>query len=385
MKLSLDPNVGRLFETMERLEKYYYEGPGLFEGPFRVPRIFSRQELLQKQAPHYTGTAGLWQAIYGRRVWAQLNYETNAFAILGKKPWDRSGWRVKTAKQATTGGGIAEDGTIPTTAKATYLPVSTKPKIHIGKPWEASELLDLLSQVDDAVDIIAVGREDAGLTHRDLINKNLLTDVTTLAGNNIDSIDRVVSSYGEVHNCGDVHAEDSDIYGLDRDAAASWADAQVLHNSNVDRVLSLTLIDQLFRSIGAAAGVLPHVVLTGWDTFFSWAALLQSQNRYFGNSYVQPTYEGVRAVTPGVEGGFAVSTYFDRPIIVSKDVVQDTISRLYMLNMDELFLKIARPTRYFETSDPFVLNVMATRGLYETVGELICTFFAAQGKIRDLK
>jgi len=376
--MSLDPSVIRIFGNMENLEKYYYEGEGIFESPGQ--RFFA--ELLQKQAPHLTTTAGIYQVVYGKRVWGQLNYEANAFAILAKRPWDRSGWRVKTAKAATSGGGVAEGATLPVTIKAAYAPVSTKPKIHVNT-WEASELLDLLSQVDDAVDILEVGREDAGLTHRDLLNKNLLTDVDTPAGNQIESIDRVCSGYPEqalVSTPSDV-----DIYGLDRHTGATWADANILHNSNVDRDLSLALIDQLFRSIHVASGETPDVVLTGYDTLFAWGALLQSQNRYFGNAMVQPTFAGVRTATPGVEGAFNVATYFDRPIITSKDVLVDTISRIYMLNSAYLFAKTLKPTRYFETSDPFVINTFGTRGLYETVAELICTFFKAQGKIRDLK
>jgi len=382
--------VSRLFKTMDVLEKYYYDpkSPGILEGPSKLPGGVLG-ELLQKQAPHLTTTAGVWQAIYGRRVWGQLNYEVNAFSILGKKPWDRSGWRVKTAKAASSGGGIAETGTLPVTVKAAYQALATKPKIH-GNTWESSELLALLSEVDDAIDILAVGREDGGLTHRDLINLALCKEFGTLAGNQVESIDRMCASTAERTACGE-HDGDEDPWNapggttiLDRSANA-WSDSNILHNSNVDRDLSLTLIDTLYRTIYTACGENPHVVMTGYDTLFKWGALLQSQQRYFGNMTVQPTYNGVRAVTPGVDGAFNVSSYFEIPIICSKDVAVDTISRIYMLNEDYLWLKVAKPSRYFETSDPFVLNALATRGFYETVFELLCTFFKAQGKIRDLK
>ena len=379
--------VNRIFGNMERLEKYYYSGAGLLEGPSQAPAIFAN--LLQKQAPHLIGTAGLWQAIFGRRVWGQLNYETNAFAILAKRPWDRSGWRVKTAKAASSGGGIAEtDTTLPVTVKGTYATVSTKPKIH-GNTWESSELLNLLSEVDDAVDILAVGREDAGLTHRDLMNLALCKEFGTLptpARPELESIDRMCASTAERVACGE-NDGDEDPWGtavLDRSGNA-WADSNVLHKSNVDRPLSLGLIDQLYRTIATASGETPKVILTGFDTVFTWGALLQSQQRYFGEMTVQPTFEGIRAATPGIDGAFNVSAYFGTPIIPSKDIATDTIGRIYMLNPDYLWLKVAKPTRYFETSDPFVLNALATRGLYETVSELICTFFKAQGKIRDLK
>jgi len=393
LSADFDMQVNRLFGNMERLEKYYYSGPGLLEGPSQAPAIFAN--LLQKQAPHLIGTAGLWQAIFGRRVWGQLNYETNAFAILAKRPWDRSGWRVKTAKAASSGGGRAESDTLPVTVKGTYATVSTKPKIH-ANTWESSELLNLLSEVDDAVDILAVGREDAGLTHRDLMNLALCKEFGTLPTTNhpeLDSIDRMCASSVERAACGETDGDEdpwttvtdsTPTTVLDR-SANLWANSNVLHNSNVDRPLSLGLIDQLYRAIATASGETPKVILTGFDTVFAWGALLQSQQRYFGNMTVQPTFEGIRAATPGIDGAFNVSSYFETPIIPSKDIATDTIGRIYMLNPDYLWLKVAKPTRYFETSDPFVLNALATRGLYETVAELICTFFKAQGKIRDLK
>ena len=46
---------------------------------------------------------------------------------------------------------------------------------------------------------------------------------------------------------------------------------------------------------------------------------------------------------------------------------------------------------YFESgiaaknADPFTVGKFNTKGAYYTAGELVCTFFKAQGKIRDLK
>jgi len=372
--------------TMDRLEKYFYEGPGALQGPVTLQslRRLNLDEIM-KQDPMLTTTVGVWAALLGKRVWSQLNYEANAFAAVGKKPWDRTGWRVKTTKAATSGGGIAEDGTLPATIKGAYLPLEAKPKLHVNT-WDASEIADLLSQVDDAIDILATQREDAGLTHRELINRALLKEFGTLPGYTLESFDRMIASTAERVACGE-HDGDEDPWGtaaLDRSAQA-WSDSNVLHNSNVDRVLSLTLIDQLFRTIMTASGEKPHFILTGIDTEFAWGALLQAQARFFEPMTAIPSYNGVQAAVAGTDGAFNINSYQKLPIITSQHVAVDSISRIYMMNENYMWLKVLKPSRYFETGDPFILNSFMVKGLYQTVAELACTFFKAHGKIRDLK
>ena len=96
------------------MERYYY-GAGNAMG-----YSYSGSELLKADSPMMSTTAGTYQAIYGRKVWSQLNQEFNAFSIMPKKPWDRSGWRLITGKPSdvTTGsllGGVAENATLPDT------------------------------------------------------------------------------------------------------------------------------------------------------------------------------------------------------------------------------------------------------------------------------
>jgi hypothetical protein len=54
-----------------------------------------------------------------------------------------------------------------------------------------------------------------------------------------------------------------------------------------------------------------------------------------------------------------------------------------------LLFKVAKPTQYFEagisTGNPFAINFIGDKGLYRTMGDVICTRFNVQGKIRDLK
>ena len=115
--------------------------------------------------------------------------------------------------------------------------------------------------------------------------------------------------------------------------------------------------------------------------------LLQAQQRFMEEKRVTPTFNGVKGV-PGVEAGFIVATYNGVPIIPSKDVTKDGISRMYFLDTDYLHFSVAKPTQYFEsgieTGDPFAINRLGQEGLYRTMGEIWTTFFGGHGSIRDL-
>jgi len=383
--------------TVTDMERYYY-GAGNAMG-----YSYTGSELLKADAPMLSTTAGTYQAIYGRKVWSQLNQEFNAFSILPKRPWDRSGWRVITAKPnaGVLHGGIAENGTLPETVKPTFQHVAAKPKT-IAHSFDMSEVAIFLADKDDGLgDIRSVLKEEMGKHHAEMVNKMLLVDSETVAGNNFESLDRITgndggasggltsmetgSSAGTDH-CG---ADDLDIYSIDR-SANSWSNAEV--NCGADRAagsrrtFSLDHLDTIFQQIWERGGN-PKVMLTGYDTLMRLQQLLQAQQRFMEEKRVTPTYNGVKGV-PGIEAGFIVATYNGVPIIPSKDVEKDGISRIYMLDTDYLYFSTAIPTQYFEsgieTGDPFAINRLGQEGLYRTMGEVWTTFFGAQGSIRDL-
>ena len=395
MKKNMARNYVRTVTDMER----YYYGAGNSMG-----YTYTGSELLKADAPMLSTSAGTYQAIYGRKVWSQLNQEFNAFSILPKKPWERSGWRVITGKpnSGVIHGGIAENGTLPDTVKPTFQHVAAKPKT-IAHSFDVSEVAVFLADKDDGMgDMRAVLKEEMGKHHAEMVNKMLLVDSETVAGNNFESLDRITGNDGGASggltsmetgassgtdHCG---ATDLDIYSIDR-SANSWSNAEV--NCGADRAaasrrtLSLDHLDTIFQQVWERGGN-PKVILTGYDTLMRLQQLLQSQQRFMEEKRVTPTYNGVKGV-PGIEAGFIVATYNGVPIIPSKDVTKDGLSRMYLLDTDYMYFSTAIPTQYFEsgieTGDPFAINRLGQEGLYRTMGEVWTTFFGAQASIRDLK
>ena len=368
--------------TITDMERYFY-GAGNAMG-----YSYSGSELLKADAPMLSTTAGIYQAIYGRKVWSQLNQEFNAFSILPKRPWERSGWRVITERPSfAKGGGLAENSTLPDTTKPTFQHIAAKPKT-IAHTFDMSETAMFLADKDDGLgDIRAVLKEEMGKHHAEHINKMLTEDVTTVAGNDFESLDRV--TVGNNSMAASVHydAGDEDMYSIDR-SANSWSFAEDSASATAtDRVLSLDHLDEIFRLTWERGGN-PKVILTGYDTLMRLQQLLQSQQRFLEEKRVTPTYNGVKGV-PGIEAGFIVATYNGIPIIPSKDVAKDTLSRMYFLDTDYLYFSTAIPTQYFEsgieTGDPFAINRLGQEGMYRTMGELWTTFFGGHASIRDLK
>ena len=378
--------------TIEDMERLYY-GAGAGQNAW----AYSGTDLLKADSPLMSTTSGTYQAIFGRKVWSQLNQEFNAFSVMPKKPWEKSGWRVVTEKpDATKGGGVPENATLPETSKPTFLHVNDKPRT-VAHTFDLTETAMFLADKDDGLgDARAVMKMEMAKHHAETINKMLLKDIqyrsTTL--NDFDSIDRITSSpkIEKASTFGDVAAGDHNQYNISRPEGSTqqWYDANVdAGTAGAERPLTLNILDGMFRSIWERGGQ-PKVIMTGYDTLEKIQQLLQPQQRFTEMKKVVPGVNGVKGV-PGMEAGFIVATYNGVPLIPSKDVYNEGgsgISRLYYLDTDYTYFCTAKPTLYhesgIETGDPFGINRLGQMGMFHTMGNLWQLFYGAHGKVRDL-
>lgn len=379
------------FNTLEEMEKFYY-------GDINADMI--------KKADSSTvsSTTAFWNKIYGAKVWSQINYEANAFAVIPKEPWVKTGWRLETAAGFSfPSGGTAEGAAsaftaIPDSLKPTDALVSGAPKA-VYHVWSQTRLAGALQEagVDDIEDA-NYKREQAAKSHVRAMSAYLVQDVDTPASNGMESLDRVASSKAETDLVST--ASDPDIYGLDRSAATTY-DAQVSAAASSAtaslRDLTISLIDGVWASVTGAGGM-PKVIITKHNTLKVWSALLEAERRFQGGlgvATVIPRSGGGAGVTPGTEVGFMAATYFGVPIIPCQDYpsTQATtrtgeVGPILFLDTDYLRVGILAPTRYMESDmgvDMITGDILGRRGMYETIGELRCYNFVAQGKIRDLK
>jgi hypothetical protein len=354
-------------------------------------------------------TTGMYNQLYGQKVWSMLNREVNALAMLSKRPYTSSGWRILKSRpfggsgatlsidlnggggaigadtpDADNIGGVSENAGLSTAADGlgsmspTYAQLFMSPKT-IAHQFDISELAMEMAQIDDGLgDIRAIIREDMGKAHAEAQNAMLVMPLqvygekTTLVDieRNYTSLMKVVSSELELRAmdntviCTDTMAAGdnlSKLYGGDRftnPQVGSFLDATVDFNLSYaaasQRALSLTILNNMIQNLRVAGGS-PKVILTGYDTIQAIADLLQSQERFMDRKEIIPTVAGIKGVR-GQEVGFRVATYYDIPLIPVKEMpttcnsadAATGTSDMLFLDTDHLWLSVLKPTQYFE-------------------------------------
>ena len=385
---------GFKFNTLSDLMVYHY--PFLMDDNFMAGYSLSKAD-----APLLSSTTGAYTAVHGFEAMEQIVQEQNLFGMLRKTVYNLGGFRGLTAAGATSGGGVSENAAIPDTIKPTLQNVNVPIK-EFAISFETSMRNEFLSQTQNDVwrgyegaggSAMAALRAYFSTESGKLINRQLLGDNDTLAGNNFESIDRIVGSYSEINGVGQT-AGDLDIYGLDRDAGASWADSYVNHNSGTDRDLTVSQVKDIM------ANVRKHwrnpndksnkVWLTGYDTQTRIEQIYESQMVYNPQgATIQPSVNGIQTLNQGQAAGMEVATLYGIPMIVSDDVPQDTISRMYLLDLDRLEFQVGMPMQYFEggagRGSIIELDKFATKAAYYMSGETVSHRFNCHGKLRDLQ
>jgi len=340
---------------------------------------------IAKDAPVITSTTGARNILYGAGLMAQIVVAANTFGALPKKPWQKSGYRAITAAGATTTMGTTEGtGTIATTVKPTIAAVDITPKV-LHNSFDMSSTQVKLQGKDDVVtweELQAYEQEE----FKNRLSRGLHVDCTTVASTNVESIDRVTgATILATHSL--IDATDEDIYGIDRsDSAGSWADAYVSDNSGTDRYIALSHLDTMLQNVepywkeGSREN---KAIITGYDTALRIGQLLQSQLRYT-KERVTMSVNGMKTA-PGADAGFEVASFDGIPIIRDSNVIADTISRVYMLDLNHVWMGVLQPVTYLESEDYQAIDKFAREGVYYMETELVCDKFKAQGSLRDLK
>jgi len=359
----------KYFNTIADMEKFYYgDAYDLF-----------------KDAEIDVAETGVRNILFGRKLWEQVVVAANTFGVLAKKPFDKGGYRAITAAAATTTAGVAENAAIPATLKPTFAEISLSLK-ELASSFEMSAKESAVEGKDDTVywaDIV----EYMGKEYQNRLNRDLLADVEDgAAGNALESIDRVCSSAAEEAAVAGLADGEADIYSLDR-TSASWTDAYVSHNSATARYLSLSQIDTVLANVRPywddPSSVTNKVFITGHDTLVRWSQLMAAQQMYQIQK-VQFTVNGIKTVGTN-ETGLEVASYKGIPIIADNNVTQDTLSRIYLIDLDHVFISVAKPIQYMESEDYQALNKFTKEGVFYMVGELVANKFKGCGKVRDLK
>lgn len=404
--------------TIDELEALYYG--------------YNRNLLQKADAPITTSTQGVFNAIFGAYAWAQLNLEANAFGVLPKYPWDKSGWRVITAKADTLAdvggsnntalGGTKEGGLIADTIKPTLQELDVRPKTA-QLPFSASEVMEWLAthSKDDIWGGLGSLRLFMAVQHKEMLNRMLLADVETQASSagadnagtlDWESLDRIISSGGS-------GSEEAALGGTYNNWYDPWAanatvnrDGATTFNSTVDSpsgtiatqgVLTDDVIRTHLRKIRIAAGKDPNVFLGSHEAYSEVQGLYMPSVRIgnpYGEALVQIDVNGIQTFK-GTGVGIHVDSIYGVPFIPTKDAPKKAageIGRIFALDTSDaegfgyprIGIQVSIPTEYYEATRrspgyPFINNAFVEKGVFRSMGEVVCRNFKAQGKIRDIK
>ena len=336
--------------------------------------------------------------VFGAKVFNQLNTKSEVFKLLKKEAWTQSGFRALTARHATTAG-VAEGGAFPETDQPALKEITLTLK-EVVTPWQMSSKAEILSEADDGLgNLAAFMRKEQGEAHAFFLDDMLTKSVEAnsdgatgagQAGNNMESLDRVTATLAYVTDAQSPSnsQDDCDMYGIDISSNAFF-DAGHTHftDDGSNNALALDDLDTMIAALlenGADYNDL--VILTGYDTYQNLKALMQGTNGAFKFDLAGAGAANQNGVTG--EAGFnfdsRVGAYDGIPIFLSQHVPKDGASRLYMLDMASLAMRVAAPTTYVDNTNLAVRQVLSREYAFITAGELVAYKRSTSGSIRDL-
>ena len=141
---------------------------GLYQSVFG-PEYLSKANSYYQVDP--SGSTGIFDATYGRKVWQALNNQTRFFNAIPRTVWgNTAGWRVRTDRGASRSRPVTEVGALPTVDISNIETVSSLPRIT-ATTFGASVKSVFTAQLEGGVgDVLALENENAQLDHVKEIN-----------------------------------------------------------------------------------------------------------------------------------------------------------------------------------------------------------------------
>ncbi len=349
-----------------------------------------------------SGLAGGLNTMFGAKVFSQLNTKSEVFKLLKKEAWTQSGFRALTARHESTRG-VAESGAFPDTDHPEIEEVTLTLK-EIVTPWQMSSKAEILSESDDGLgNLAAFMRKEQGEAHAFYLDDQLTTSLETdydaggsdfaagAAGINMESLDRMTATLAYATDAQSPANNQSyvDMYGIDV-TSNTWFDAGHTHftDDGSNNALALDDLDTAIAALlenGASYNSL--IMLTGYDTYQNLKALMQATSgaafRYDLQGAGAANQNGVTGEA-GLNFDSRVGAYDGIPIFLSQHVPKDGGSRIYLLDMDNVALRIAAPTTYVDNTNLAVRQVLSREYAFITAGELVAYRRDTSGSIRDL-
>lgn len=370
-------NSNIVFENINQVWDYYYN---------KVPQDIARKA----DSPFLTSTTGYINHTFGDIVVPHYSLESNILAVLKKYPYEKEGYRAQQARIFTAGsGGVAEHAAIPETDNAalTTFKIPLKTIAHAVN-W--STLMDVKSRWNDSVRVPDYVKSLVVKEHHKCISEMMFIDPDTLAGNNVESIRRMLCSNAELtaksYTAGDADPWTEALSTIDRDAGSSTFDANSLYHATTQDFVP-SLVDNGIRLIKAVHpnGFIPsnYAIVTSHVQLDLLAQSFEN-NRFFRND--DQIVAGVNGIQrSGFEVGFEVASYRNIPFIGINDA---PAGEAYLIDLNAAFISMGMPTMVldygFQRGDPSGVDKLGSESLITTIAELGFFTFNTSTKFMNL-
>jgi hypothetical protein len=339
--------------------------------------------------PLLTGTTNALNYIYGLKAAVTLpKIGAPVINALPKIAPNHVAFRtIEALSTAPTEDGIAEYGSFPETRKPTIGTIKIVPKTN-SDTFDTSQLKNIQERVTDQYTWTDLKNERA-MEHVLKQETQALLINTTATSNRLTSLDKIVSSYDEVTNAGGMTPGDSDVYNINRDAAATEYDSQVIHGSGSTLAFSTENIDELIARCEPYWQTLEGDVTYNNKLFITTPQTRKKWKQEAKNS-LWVTAEKVNVSPQGIQvaGDHDYNTTmnsYDKIPIITTPKIDDHLGSLgdiFLLDLDHIGYNVFASTYYMERG-PEITGKYGVEGIYTTIGEIEADKFGGHGKIRD--
>ena len=291
---------------------------------------------------------------------------------------------------------------------------------HVVNPWETSLPSRTIStwqaqpQLDPAF-IKKYHTENLPNQLDNMLTKTVDTPSNNASAYNIESIDRICSGYDEASTTYCAAATDPDLWWggsavkIDQSTDTDYTfqggagSGLSLPSTGAARTLSLDLIDDALVESMAYSKRKRYIGITGHKTLNEMQKLIDPKQRFLDHPMdYQLTLNGV-STRRGAKTGFTVAAYVSNGIEIpffgtrhaanetsanrSATVTDADMGNIYILDLDEIEMRIALPVTYLETPPEAMLtgDVMKTRHMFLFAAQLLATNFRSHAAIKYLK
>ena len=336
------------------------------------------EEALRK-ATITSADTGTFAYIYGQLAQLQLANQQNVVAALPKRGYPRNGFRARSARFMDSATGTTEGGTLPTAVEGTYNEIDVGLK-DLCEVTEESFRWEVIVNANDGITLDGVVKDFVNDFYY-ASNADLLGDVDTTANLNIESIDRYTEASTAQSGIG-FTAGDEDIFGVDR-SANTWFNSYINHNSDSDRALVPYLIDSLADNVYSRWTSFDNkVYVTGAAIGTQWGYMENMKHR-ISDMPAKFTYAAGVQPYVGQAGGFAITSYMQRPIIRDESVA-DSGRRMYLLDMDTVGIATGRPLQLVRGDNILYIGAVKMQQAIYWIAELWGELPSASGQLRDI-